>query len=322
MFRPFLLGFLLLLALPAGAQETVEPLTLSVSPRYPKPFQTVTVTPGSTLLDLARSTVTVSANGTVVAKGSGAEPVNVRMGGPGTATTISLSVVSEGKTYTLQTVIRPADVSLVIEPVGTMHPFYRGGSAVSSEGRLRIVAIPDIRTSAGSRIPADSLVYTWRIGDQVLEAQSGIGKSFLSATAPVEYRDTVVDLTVASADSAYVASASTVVSASSPTMRVYRNDPLLGPLFDTALGGTLVMDAEELTFRAVPYFFASPPTITWSVNGAPSGGERDITLRSTGSGSGAATLSVSAKLPALFQSADMRTKITFGEGGGLGIFGL
>lgn len=310
-------------ALPVHAQQAgAEPLTISLSPQYPRPYQTVTVTPRSTLLDLAGSSVTVSANGAVVHKGSGAEQTNIRLGGPGSVTTISVSVVSEGKTYTKQAVVRPADVSLIIEPSGTAHPFYRGGVSVSSEGRLRIVAIPDIRTAAGARLSTQSLVYTWRLGDQILEAQSGVGKSTLTATAPVRYRDTTITLTVTSPDSAYVAQASTVVAPSDPLVRIYRNDPLLGPLFDSALTGTLAMDAEEQTFRAVPYFFASPPALTWSVNGAASGGEQDITLRSTGSGTGSASLTASAKQPANHQSADARLGIRFGSAGGLGIFGL
>jgi len=165
-------------------------------------------------------------------------------------------------------------------------------------------------------------VYTWKLGDQVLQAQSGIGKSSLTATAPVRYRDTAITLTVASVDSAYVAQATTVVAPIDPLVRIYRNDPLLGPLFENALAGTFLMDREEETYRAVPYFFASLPAITWSVNGAASGGEKDITLRSTGSGSGSANLTASAKQPTTFQSADSRLNITFGKEGGLGLFGL
>lgn len=325
MFRSLPVGvlFALALAVPAHAQQMgAEPLTISLSPQYPRPYQTVTVTPQSTAFDLTGSSITVTANGTVVHTGTGAERTNVTVGGPGSATTIVVRAVHDGQTYTKQVVVRPADVALIIEPAGTAHPFYRGGVALSSEGRLRIVAMPDIRTSAGTRLSPDNLVYTWRLGEQILEAQSGIGKSTLTATAPVRYRDTTITLTVTSPDSAYVAQARTVVSPSDPFVHIYRSDPLLGPLFDTALSGTIAMNGEEQTFRAVPYFFASAPALTWSVNGSASGGEKDITLRSTGSGAGSASLTASARQAATFQVADTRLTIRFGSGGGLGIFGL
>ncbi|MEK7100055.1 MAG: hypothetical protein AAB883_02875, partial [Patescibacteria group bacterium] len=221
-----------------------------------------------------------------------------------------------------QMTVRPADIALIIEPSTTAHPFYQGGTPVGSEGRLRIVALPDIRTTTGARVAPENLIYTWKVDDRLLEAQSGIGKSVLTATAPVRYRDTTVTLTVASADSSYVAQAQTTVSPIDPVVRIYQNDPLLGPLFDHALSGTLPMEGEEETYRAVPYFFSSAPALTWSVNGAPSGGEKDITLRSTGTGGGTAALSVSAKQPTTHQTGDARISIQFSSGGGLGIFGL
>ncbi|MES2994496.1 MAG: hypothetical protein V4681_00445 [Patescibacteria group bacterium] len=300
----------------------VEPLTVTISPEYPKPYQTIVVTPSSTLVDLSSSAVTVSANGTVVSRGSGTAPTNVTVGGPGSVTTITVSVTAEGRTYNKTLSVRPADVSLVIEPVTTTHPFYQGGAGVASEGLLRIIALPDLRSSAGTRLPASSLVYTWRLGDRVLQAESGIGKSYLSATAPVRFRDTRVTLTVTSADSAIVAQTSAVVSPIDPLVRIYRNDPLLGPLFDTALSGAITMGGDEQTFRAVPYYFPNGSALTWLVNNAESGSDKDVTLRATGSGGGVANLIARVKQAATFATAEQRLQVKFGEERGLGIFGL
>lgn len=323
MLRAVVIAFSLLIS-PAllHAQDVgAEPLTVRISPQYPKPYQTVVVTPASTLIDLSASTVSVSANGTLVQKGTGAEKANVTLGAPGTATTISVSAVNNGKTYTKQVVVRPADAALIIEPSTTAHPFYKGGVAVAPEGGLRLIALPDLRNASG-RIAPESLVYTWRLGDRVLEAQSGIGKTTLTATAPVRYRDTTVTLTVATQDSSIVAQTSAVVAPIDPLMRVYSNDPLLGPLFEKAFSGTVTLTGNEQTFRTVPYFFPSTPTLTWFVNSAVSGADRDITLRSTGSGGGTATLTASGKHPQNFQTASTRITVKFGNESGLGIFGL
>lgn len=326
MFRTVLLLLVSVFALAPLAFAQVggaDPLTASVSPQYPRPYQTVTIAPTSTLIDLSASTVVVSANGTVISRGSGAQRANVTLGGPGTRTTVRVSVTDPGgSVYTEDISIRPADAALIVEPATTDHPFYEGGSLVASEGSVRIIAVPDIRTAPGSRVSPASLVYTWKLGDQVLQSQSGIGKSVLQAVAPPRYRDARLTLTVATADNAIVAQTSTSIASSEPVVRIYERDPLLGALFNRAINGTFVMTEDEQAFRAVPYFFASAPAIAWSVNNAPSGADKDITLRASGGGGGTANVSVKANQPANFQSAAAALKVEFDSDAGLGIFGL
>lgn len=328
MQRSFIGTLIIAIALLAGstayAQELgVEPLTFSISPEYPRPFQTVVVTPASTLIDLSASTVTITANGTTVARGSGVQKANITLGAAGTRTTIGVFVTApDGRTYRSELTVRPAEVSLVLEPLTTVHPFYKGGSLVASEGSLRLIAIADLRTAAGSRIPPENLVYNWKFGDQQLQSQSGIGKSTLTAIAPVRYRDATVSLTVTSQDSSVVAFASVNVSPVDPFVRIYPSDPLLGPLFERALSGSFSMTEDEQTFRAVPYFFASAPAITWKVGTAAGGGDKDITLRSSGQGSGSTAISVDAKQPTSKQSANTRLTVQFDRSSGIGIFGL
>lgn len=316
-----LLAASFLVSVPVQAQTSTAPVTISLSPQYPRPNQTVSITPRSTLLNLTSSKVVVSVNGTVIEEGTGVLTAYTRAGAAGVRSTIRVSVTANGQTYTAETSIRPADVSLIVEPISTTHPFYKGGSLVASEGRVRLIAIPDIRTSAGA-VAAENLVYTWRLGNQVLESASGIGRSSLTATAPVRYRDANVSVTVATQDSSVVAQASTVIAPSDPLIRIYRNDPLLGPLFDRAFSGSFTMAGDEDSFRMVPYYFASRPALSWTVNSVASGGDDDITVRATGSGRGSALLSATARLESTFQNAATTLNVRFGQEGGLGIFGL
>jgi hypothetical protein len=301
--------------------QSTDPLTVSISPDYPRPYDVVTVTPDSTVFDLSASTVTFSVNGTVVQKGTGTESATVGMGGPGSVTKITVSAVNNGQTYSKTITIRPADVALVLEPNSTTHPFYEGASLVGSEGRLRIIAIPDLRDAKGVQIPASQLVYTWKNGDQVLKSDSGIGKSILIATAPVRFRDTVVTLTVSSQDSSVVGQASILISPVDPQVIIYQNHPLLGPRYETALNDSVTISGTEDTYRAVPYFFTSLPTITWEVNGTPSQTGQDITLRSSGNGQGAAVVNATADSGELGQSAAQQLSVQFGKASS-GLFGL
>jgi hypothetical protein len=241
----------------------------------------------------------------------------------GEKTTITATVTaSDGSTYAKTLTIRPADVALVVEPVSTVHPFYRGGSQVGSEGSVRLVAMTDFRGAPGSRIAPSALSYTWRVGDQVLTSSSGLGRSTLIATAPVRYRDATVSVTVTNADQSIVGYATTRIAPVAPIVRIYENDPLLGPLFDRALSGAFAMTESETTFRAVPYFFAADPALSWLIGGSAGGNGPDVTVRSTGDGAGTASVSLSASDAAKHQSASSQLSVGFGSAKKLGIFGL
>lgn len=301
-----------------------DPIALVVTPQYPRPYQSVSISPRSTLLDLSASTVRIAVNGTNVYEGSGTQGAVIRAGGLGERTTITVSVTDpSGRTYTKEQILRPAEVSLVLEPTSTAHPFYQGGGLVASEGRIRLVALADLRQENGTRLPASSLVYTWKLGDRILTDSSGIGRSTLIATAPVRYRNADITLTVTSPDNSLVGQARTVVSAVDPVTRIYRNDPLLGPNFDVALSGSFTMPDTEATFRAVGYFFAVPPVFAWTVNGNTNGTDKDITVRATGNGQGRARLGVTATETATRRNAESQVTVDFGSArSGFGFFGL
>lgn len=322
----FLALSLLFVAIPALAQGIpgTEPFTVSITPDHPRPYQVVSIRPQSTLIELSASTITITVNGTKVYEGSGTAGTDVQVGGNGQSTTVVTTVRDpSGQTYSVTNVIRPAEVALIVEPVSTTHPFYKGKGLIASEGAVRLIAVADLRTSAGTRIPASSLVYTWRLGNRILTDVSGIGKSTITADAPVRYRNAPVMVTVTNPDNSLVGEASVTVAASDPVVRIYRNDPLLGPDFDTAISGKFSMPDAEATFRSVAYFFAIPPTFAWSVNGSASGADKDLTVRATGNGKGTAQLRLSADERSHYQSAETRVSVEFGAGkGGFGIFGL
>ncbi|MDB4991944.1 MAG: seg [Parcubacteria group bacterium] len=300
---------------------STDPINLTIEPSYPRPYQIITVTPDSDLIDLSASTVTFSVNGRVVQTGTGSESASIAVGGPGTVTNIVVTATNNGQKYTKSISIHPADVALIIEPTSTIHPFYEGASLVGSEGRVRIIAIPDLRNSKGVQIPPQNLVYSWKNGDQILQDSSGIGRSVLTAAAPVRYRNATITLTVSSQDSSVVGQASVYIAPADPLMRIYHNDPLLGPLFDTALPNSITLNGSEDTYRAVPYYFTSIPSLTWQMNGTPSQTGQDITVRPAGSGQGTAILDVTGSSGTLGQSANSTMSVTFGKTS-TGIFGL
>lgn len=298
-----------------------DPLTISVNPQYPRPYETITITPGSTLLTLAEDSVVVSVNGTVISNGSGGRSVTYRVGGPGSAAVIKVTAIESGTTYTDSLTVTPADVALITEALSSSHPLYAGASLPAPEGKIRIVALPDLRTSKGARIPASSLSYTWKVGDRLLTEQSGIGRSVLIANAPVRYRDASVSVVVSTSDESVVANAVTTVTPTGPLAYAYRDDPLLGPDFANAILAPFTMSDEEETFRAVAYHFAGAPTYTWTLNGASASSERDITVRTSKGSSGNAALAVEAVGQGT-EVANTSFTVNFSAAKSIGIFGL
>ncbi|MEK7100865.1 MAG: hypothetical protein AAB921_02085, partial [Patescibacteria group bacterium] len=123
MFKAGIVAVSLLLLLAAApvacAQFSTDenPINSILTPMYPRPYQTATISPRSSLIDLSASTVVISVNGTIVQRGSGTQSAAVRIGGPGELTSIMVSVTAPGgKVYTDTILVRPADVALVVEP--------------------------------------------------------------------------------------------------------------------------------------------------------------------------------------------------------------
>ncbi|HEX7651271.1 MAG TPA: hypothetical protein VF439_00955 [Candidatus Paceibacterota bacterium] len=323
---PFIGISLLIAPLAAGAQTLgADPLTLDASPAYPHPYETVTITPSSSILNLSASTLTYTVNGKAAGKVSGGSSFTVQMDAAGAATTIGVTITGPDGTTQSSLVLRPSDVELIAEPQTTTHPLYPGAALVASQSTVRLVALADLRGASG-RLDPKSLIYDWKLGDQELAAQSGAGQSVLMVTAPMRYRDADVSVTVSDAADTVVGSASVALAPVDPSVRIYENDPLLGPRFDTALSGTFTMDDTEASFLAVPYFFSKAPGIAWSISGTPSGQGPVVTVKSSGSGRGSASIAAAATGASALETAAANLIISFTgtqPSGGFGsLFGL
>lgn len=292
-----LLSSAVFFSMPSFSKAQLTPtqtLTLLLSPEYPRPYDTVAITPKSNQINLSASEVVVYVDGVVVERGSGERKVFTTLKGPGTQTTIKVVATVDGVSYEAETRIRPADVSLIVEPTTSTHPLYKGSALPAPKGPVRLVALADFRNSSGTRIPSSALSYTWRLGNKILTQDSGLGRTVLTATAPVQFRDADVSVTVTTADDAMAAKASVEVTPRSPFVFAYRADPLLGIDLAHKLSGSLLMRAEEETFEAVPFNFGALPTVSWTLNQASAGTQNSLTVRTDTGGNGIATVGFSA----------------------------
>jgi hypothetical protein len=317
----------LVYALPfaAAAQSlgTTGPFSVTVSPQYPAPYSTASLSFVSGSLDLANATLTVKADGKQIYTGNAA-PVSVPLSAAGKTVHIIVSAASAGGTQTQSLSITPQDVSLVAEPVASVPALYPGKPAVPLEGATRIVAVADIRTPNAAQIDPAALSYTWTVDGAQLASASGIGKDAIVVASPLEYRARDVSVSITSQDGAYVGGAGLTLSPTRPTLRVYESDPLLGIMFDHALSGTYAITGSETSLYAAPFSFpisGGAPAIQWFLNGSSAESGPTVTLRPSGSGTGSAGVSATASAGTYSQAAASLT-LTFGSSSGGNLFGL
>lgn len=319
----------LLLPVAAGAQSlesamtNVSPFTVSVSPQYPAPQGQAALSLLSTSLDLTNATMTMSVGGKNIYQGS-VHPVAVTLGKTGSVTNVVVKIITNGATYTQQVSLQPQDVALVIEPVSSSPPLYRGKSSVPLEGDVRVVAMANLKGASGKAINPSTYAYTWTVDDTQIASASGIGKSALLVASPLQYRARTVSVAVMTQDGALAGGAELTLTALDPTLRVYENDPLLGLRYDHAISGQFNITDAESSLYAAPFSLPTTngaPFIQWFLDGTSVQTGSAITLRPTGSGQGNASLSLTASAgESTTISANL--SLIFGAKPSLNLFGL
>lgn len=302
---------------------STEPFTVSINPRYPAPYSQAVVSLLSTTLDLTNASMSVSVGGKRIYQGS-VKPVAIPLGRAGSAASVAITVTIAGTPYSQSFVIQPQDVSLIAEPNASVPALYPGKPLIPLEGNTRVVAIANLRDAGGKSANASSLSYSWSVDGVQIANASGIGKEAIVVASPLQYRDRSVSVVVRSQNGSLVGGASLSFSPAEPMMRIYKNDPLLGILFDHALSGTYTIADTEATLYGVPYSFpllGGAPRIQWFLNGDLAQTGDSITLRPSGSGAGSASLSASASAGTSV-SATVSLPLSFGAEKSFNFFGL
>ena len=328
--RVFAIFVALLMPLVSGAQSlgglggiSGDAFSLSVTPQYPAPFGQATVSLVSTALDLTRATLTVLVNGKETYKGS-VRSFSVPLGKTGSATSVKITVSLDGANHTKTLTLVPQDVSLVAEPISSAPPLYRGKPHVPLEGKVRVVALANLRDANGTTANPASYSYAWTVDGVRISNSSGVGKSAIIIDSPLEYRTRDISVAVTSGGGTLVGGAALSLSAHRPVVRIYAIDPLQGIRYDRALSGEYAVSGAESTLFAAPFSLPTTngaPSIQWFINGAPAQTGNTITLRPTGNGQGNASLSLVASAGAL-ATALASLSLSFGAPSGGNFFGL
>jgi len=332
--RNILLGALLGVPALALAQAVPDPVQYAMAPETPGPGEQVLIEAGGVGSLLGNAQITWTNNGTIAAQGAGLTKYTFTTGALGSHTTIGVTIASDQGTFTHTFSFSPSLLNLVWEANTTVPPFFKGKALYSAGSSLKVVALPVVY-SGTSRIAASALSYQWTLNGDPQQGASGLGHSSFSFVG--SQLNNAEDVSV---DAYYgatkVAHGEVVVPATNPQLVFYQRDPLRGLLLDLAFPNSVVLQGQELTVQAVPYYFSRSDSASgqlsysWLLNGndatGPDANQGILTLRQTGAGQGSAQITATLQdtnTNAFVQSANAALILLFGaQSSGAASFGI
>jgi len=320
----------------AGAQVLIpgseSALSISLSPQYPAPNSTVTLTLQSSLYDLDVSSIVWTVNGKTAVSNDAAKSIAVTTGPIGSATDVLAEITGPGGSAFAVATIVPTSIDLLWESDSYVPPFYAGRALPSAGSRIRLVALPHLTSKNGIEIPANQLLFTWKTDNEVLGDSSGRGKSSITVEGPTLFGTKTIILEASSLDGVVTGQAIVRIPDTEPKLTLYEDHPLFGVLYHRALGPTTFIPENEMSFAAIPYF-ASATTqndtrlqYEWRVNQSPittnAARNNRITISAASSTGLIALIQVSlTHLTNYFLSADGSWSVTFNNRSASGAFG-
>jgi hypothetical protein len=201
-------------------------------------------------------------------------------------------------------------------------PFYKGKSANPNQGVVLVVAIPELISVSGEKIPTQNIIYSWKKNNMVQQSDSGIGKNVFMFSGTIPIRDVNIEVNASSIDGNIHASKKVTITNISPKIIFYEDSPIYGIMFNRAINKTVRMLSDEFKVKSFPYFmsvgYAQSPDLnySWVINNKSSENlDTDKTamiFRNTSGGSGIATVDLKVEnISRIFQFANNSFVINF-----------
>lgn len=308
---------------PVHAQITTG-LTVELSNSNPNPGETLDATVKSFSYDISAAKITWYINGQIVSSNTGADILTFTAPAMGKQLTMRVVVaVPSGPTLSKSITLGSGSVDLIVETDGYVPPYFAGKVPPVHQNQIRFVAIPHLANSSGVEFDAKNLVYNWRKDNSPISSASGYGKQTLTLEGDVIPRPYDILVTVSAPGLGAQAQSLIHVETVTPFVQFYIDDPLYGPLFNTAISDTLRIGSQkEASVIAVPYGFNKPATsagtldLTWTVNNTEHSelaNHENVVLRSPDNGSGISNVQLDIRnSKRILQGASGAFSVVFG----------
>ncbi len=317
------IGVFLLCGSALYAQVRDTDITLTVSPENPTPNQEVSARINSYVIDLNKAYIYWSLSTGETGGGIGKKSFSFTAKEAGSSLTLSVTIDTvDGQSVQKNLTLGASSVDLLWEAYDVYAPpFYRGKTLVPSQGKFKIVAIPNV-INEDSKINQKNLAYTWKENWDVSVNQSGWGKNYFVLQHSYLDRTNLVEVNVSDISGNMSASGKINLKTAEPKIVFYKNDPVLGPRMEGALQDGFTINKAGESIIAEPYFF-SPKDISlpvlkfdWFINGnkvvTPSGEKNVLSVKPDQDASGKASIEVLASnTKALFQEVKKKLSVSF-----------
>lgn len=284
--------------------QSIDAVSVSQTPNNPGAYEEVTIRLQSQVIDLARSEISWYLNEDLRLSGVGEARARFTTAASGVLVNIQIIIIDpEGRRIVKNLVVQPEEVDIVWEAFSYTPPFYKGKALNPSMGLVLITAMPQLADSLGNFVDPTKLVYTWKESGVVLGNSSGVGKQQVVLRGEaLSFEPLIVNVSVSTSDGKLSASKTIAVPVHSPFISFYEKRPLLGIMYEREVDDDFEFVADEVVFRAEPYFFSLDDftngllKYSWNVNNeeidVENGKGNEVTFRREEDVSGKALISL------------------------------
>ena len=229
-------------------QSVLNPsdISINISPENPSPGDTVNISIGKKTYSL-------------IAPQAGSE------------TSVTINVTSGAGVIKNSLVIKPTVTKMLWEAKDSyVPPFYKGKALPVADSKIRVVVMPEIKTSSGYINPKN-MTYSWRQDYTNDLDASGYGRNYFEYIS--DYLDlySLIEVSASTTDQKYSVSGNVTINAYNPKLVFYLNDENIGAKFEKSLGQAYTIKDRAVLFAA-PYFISPKDLMiprlvwNWSIN--------------------------------------------------------
>jgi len=305
--------------LPLKTKAASIDILVNMVPENPAPGENVNITLKSYVNDLDSVLISWSVNGKNVSSGIGQKSFSLNAPSAGGETNVIATTHLPDGAIDIKTIIRPSAMVLLWQAMDSyVPPFYKGKALPSPDSKVKVVALPEIR-SGSSVVNPKNMTYLWKKDYTNSQDGSGYGKN--SFTYVNDYLDNSnnIGVTASTTDQKYSSTGSMNIRTTEPKIIFYKKDTKLGTIWDIALtDGHKILGDEVI--EAAPYFISPKdiriPTLTWDwfINDqtviTPFGNKLPVQAQTGTSGTSKIKLEIN-NIDKIFESANKEINVSF-----------
>jgi hypothetical protein len=238
-------------AFSANAQLQNGDIVFQINPKYPKVNDSVTASLSTYTTDLNNTKISWILNGETMTEGIGKTSYFFRVGNSGFQTNIEAKIQTiNGNVVTKKISISPSNIDMLWEAYDTYTPpFYKGKTLASSEGSIKVVAIPSTKNLTGYN-------YKWKQDDKNDLAASGYEKNYYVYTNSFLEDKNTVEVSVMDLLGNGIGLGKITITPGSPKIVFYKKDQIMGTKWEESLSDGFYINKNGEIIVAEPYFFS------------------------------------------------------------------